>query len=1458
MTAAGEAGVAGTSFPDAAVLRVFASPPQAGAADDALGVGFLVDERHALTCAHVVAAALGLAPGETPPEGTRVRVDVPLLPAAGTPAAAVTASVVLWGPSQAPGGTDLAVLRLAGAVPGAVPAWLADVEPAAVRGHAAQLVGFPEGRGQGVWHEGVLRGRQADGQIQVDRAGSGYRVTRGFSGGPVWDRELGGVVGMLARAELGETAAAFVIPVAQLTAAWPLLADLTRPPSPFRSLEPFEEAHAAAFFGRDADSDAIARVVGQQRWTTLVGPSGCGKSSLAMAGVAPRRRAAGDTVAVLRPAHHSTALRGLAAVLLDLLDPDCPEAEKFARTSAVAAEISRHGLREIATRVLRVQHAGRLLIVVDQFEELLDEEAFAPDDIAALADALDLRRPRPPHIPQPAGPAQPPPPAQPLRSLLPPPAVAVLAVLRTDFLGPVLAHPRLGLLAKQRIEALEPVRREQLADIVTKPVDAIPAVGYDDALVARILSDAGDAPGVLPLLSFTLAELWDHQRGGRLTHDAYDRLGGVDGALGRHADSAWAQCVGDGDEEHAERLLTRLVRTPLGTETPVRRLVTRAELNEQEWRIAQRLAGARLLVLGRGRAQAEPGPVGADPAPVDGGSGPAGTDPASGAAAPEAPAETVELAHEALISRWDRLSSRVTADRVFLDWRENLQLDLERWEKAGRPRDLLPGATTLEAAQRWLPDRTGELGDSQREFLHQGRVHRRRITRRRRTVMALFGALLLIVSATAAVAIDQRQTVVHQRDRATSAQVAALAQSLGRTDPQLARRLAVAADRLGDTPEAWSALLATRYQPEKRAVKLPPFDVTAADLDSTGRILVAAGGTEIGLWDTQTGRRLGSHRTATRVENIALSADASTVAVTTDDGALTVLDAPGLTPRGRSGYPAGGTSFALSATGAFLASSRQTDSGTYPYVITVWDTRTGKVVLHRGFAGSVSFSFSPDEKLISLSGVPENGVTWFDLHTGKPLPTPDFGFKPQDDPGPVAFGDDGQHVAVPTGRGLLLVDLFGSKVVYRQMLSVPSLGNGHQGDVHFSHGSAFLAVGFEVWDATFPDDPLITYPTVQSDCMAGTFRFSADTSEERCFGDDGVFRTLDISGLTPHGKRTELTAPATATSRDGSTIALADGRTAEIWSTRPLARRMVLKLPAVDRIMLSDDGRLLAAQSAFDPVQLWDLARRTRLGTLPGYVGGLTQTVAISPDDRWYATYDRVGDGAAGGAYVYALRFYDLRTMKLIRKTTFTLKTGLLDLSTKVVFRPDGKAVAVTPLLGLVAFPSGKVLVPGTAARNLDGFGPGGTTAYTDPGTAQSNLTFLDPRTLSPVGEPLNVGDVAVSDVPVAHSPDGRLIAPLYDDTAGTPPPADRVGLWDLRNRRQLGPALTGPHSEIELTAFTADDSTLVTLDLKGDFVTYTVSPAGLVHELCAMAGGGLTRQEWKAHVPDVPYRKTC
>jgi S1-C subfamily serine protease len=178
-----------------------------------VGVGFLVTDRRVLTCAHVVAAALRLRHGTPGVPQADLQLDFPLL----APGQVSTARVVQWRP-----GADVAGLELAAQPPPrAAPVRL--VTAGDLWGHSFRAFGFPSGYEQGVWASGVLRGRQADGWLQIeDVKQTGYLVAPGFSGGPVWDDVLDGVVGMIVAADTRERIkAAFLIPADVLAAAWP-------------------------------------------------------------------------------------------------------------------------------------------------------------------------------------------------------------------------------------------------------------------------------------------------------------------------------------------------------------------------------------------------------------------------------------------------------------------------------------------------------------------------------------------------------------------------------------------------------------------------------------------------------------------------------------------------------------------------------------------------------------------------------------------------------------------------------------------------------------------------------------------------------------------------------------------------------------------------------------------------------------------------------------------------------------------------------------------------------------------------------------------------------------------------------------------------------------------------------------------------------------------------------------
>ncbi|MGD3112711.1 trypsin-like peptidase domain-containing protein [Streptomyces sp. YGL11-2] len=741
------------------------------------GAGFLVADRTAVTCAHVVSAALGTPEEQPPDDAARLLVSVPLSSGPVIGGDGVPARIVHFAADD-----DVAVLQLEEAIPHGRPVTLVDA--ADVWGHPARIFGFPQGRPAGVWHAGVLRSRQSEGRIQTDLASDGYRVSGGFSGSPVWDEDLAAVIGMVAVAESGEPSASYLIPTDVLLRSWEPLRALTQPVSPFRGLAPFQEADAASFHGREEESDELTARIAAERQVCLVGPSGSGKSSLALAGVVPRLRAQGFSVGVLRPASGNRPLSALAATLLPLLEPDLTAVERLDKLPSMVRVLSRHGVADSVAAIGERHGTRGLLLVVDQFEELL---VLAPDKVGELADALytaDL-----------------------------PPTLHVLTTLRADFLEAALAHQQVGAILRNRLYALSAPSPQQLRAIVTAPVSTLPGIAYEPGLVERVLSDAGEEPGALPLLGFTLDRLWHSQRSGFLTHEAYQALGGVAGAVGHHAERLWNAHVPEPAVPAAHHLFASLVRVPLTASAVTRRTALRSELNAESWDIAQAFTDARLLVTNR---------------------------------SPEG-VETVEAAHEALISGWRRLADWVEEDRAFLAWRETLRHDHERWDSNGRTPDLLPTRTALESAERWLQDRGTFLTQTEKDYLRRGKEHRHARKRQRRALVTTLTFLTVLALLLGSLFAYYRYVSGQRAAESTSRALAQRSADISPSDPVLSVMTALASYRTSPTDQARDALL-------RAQLAYPADQRMLSGSDGSVRGLAASEDGEVVLVHSQAGK----------------------------------------------------------------------------------------------------------------------------------------------------------------------------------------------------------------------------------------------------------------------------------------------------------------------------------------------------------------------------------------------------------------------------------------------------------------------------------------------------------------------------------------------------------------------------------------------------------------------------
>ncbi|MFI0936891.1 trypsin-like peptidase domain-containing protein [Streptomyces sp. NPDC021019] len=1412
MTSSGEVNSLARSGALAAHSGVFqVLAPDGGIA----GAGFLTEGGTGFTCAHVVDAA-----GQHP--GGQVEVLFPCLPDAPRVMAAVVAEQ--W---RAPEAEDVAVLRLQVVPSGArgMPVGAS----AGSRGHQVYSYGFPSqappggrfGYGEaGDW----LPGGGATGRLlQLTKAND---LTTGFSGGPVVDELTGLTIGMVTSIAspdryLKGLGTAFATPAEVLRYVRPELAEDEA--CPYLGLEPFTDKQADWFHGReDAVERVLATMRGNRRLLMLLGPSGAGKSSLVNAGVLP---ALARGIIPGSDRWLTVRARPGQDLLTELEASGLPGTVAEGLTSAAQARLDGEPGHD------------HLLLVIDQFEELLTQSAepsqtHSEDQrLRAIDQLMKLSRS---HT-----------------------AVTVLLVMRNDFYAPLstLAPGLMDVALPGLCNVPETLSRGDLQEIITRPAVAVGlplATGLADRIVDDILEIDPVARQVpvtlLPPLQLALRQLWlRRDYDGSLTHEAYERIGRVTGSLSDLCNDAFGELPAD-RQPTARRILTALVRPADEVDgIPATR---------------QRVPLTRLRALA-----ADPRGPGSDTdgafdnaiaaltryriITTDGATTPVGEPPGEPAA---------ELIHDTLIRGWADLRDWVTEDRHFQVWLKRATEQQVSHAKSGLPGDLLNGSLLTDgedwADQRPLPEEITVLLKTSRQ--HQ----RSQLSRTKRINVFLATALALALIA-AGVAFQQRQTVVGQRDRAASAQVAGTAESLRRTAPQLARRLAVASARLGDTPESRSALFTLNNQQEDEVLRLPGYVVSTSALDETGHTLIAAGGTRVGIWNVDTRRQTGHYNARSKVRYVTLSADGRTAAVSTEDGKTRLLDATNARPLGTHTYPSGRDVYqprvALSPHGTYLR-AEGIDADLKP-TMAIWDTRTAeKIITTTGGSFPVwNTSFSPDERILSLPYANSKGqpFTWYDTRTRKKIPVPDLKLSTEEFPGPVVFSPDGKLAALSMNGGKVRV--YDRAENY---LSTELTGGGDSAlyPLRFSQDSRYLAQGGAIWETAFVGGqatPLMHYSTTDSECFSDNgLLFTADNSGLRCVGIDGAVRSLDISSVTKAPKGTGELYSESAISADRRTLALLNSSSIEIWSLLTHTKRTTIPSPGAlaDNPTLSPDGRLLAVQSSLTKIDLWDLAEKNKLGTFPTPLdwkqrSGALQEFAFSPDNRSFAAQVVMPDGTN------ALRFWDLTTMHRIRDVR--AKLGYDGNGSAVLFDPSGTSVIAAPNFGRVAFPSGRIITKSAGNLQMNAISNDGSTVYSYPQEFQPYLRILDARTLLPAGEDLRTGAVSTeSGDTVAVSPDGRLFATVHRE----PDEQAQITVWDSRTRSQLGPPFTGtldPLGSVVALAFAPDGSVLASVDKDGRFLTHPVTPAKLIRELCTKSGY-LTKQEWEAHIPDVPYRRTC
>ncbi|CAM2069753.1 Non-specific serine/threonine protein kinase [Sulfidibacter corallicola] len=480
---------------------------------------------------------------------------------------------------------------------------------------------------------------------------------------------------------------------------------------PFRGLKAFREEDRDFFFGREAMVQRLNLHMERFPFLALLGPSGSGKSSVIHAGLVPLLRERGHRIASFTPA--SNPIEECALALCSLLAEDGGSATDLANLRS-RLTTDPEGLHRVLAEAAGSTPRTGFILIVDQFEELFTQtrDRQATDHfLAILLHAVERR------------------------------TLAVILTMRSDFLGECAGRPDLNSFVGDHMVLLPMMDREALSQAVVEPASRT-GLHFETGLVEKILDDVHGEAGNLPLLEHALLELYERRRGKLLTAAAYHGIGGIEGALTKRAEAVFQNLTPAGQIALRKMFTLCLVHRNEAANVTRRRstraaLIAAAEDRALAEDLLHQFVSARLWTTWRDE--------------IRGG-------------------ELVDVAHEALIRKWERIRTWMAEDREIIRRLSNLRQLAARWQEAGRPRDDLPRGNGLFRMLEVAEHRLVSLGEVERAFLAEA-CKQRDLRKNQILAVSVSGFLLaLIATVLFFQARSANQRALREQARARQAQ----------------------------------------------------------------------------------------------------------------------------------------------------------------------------------------------------------------------------------------------------------------------------------------------------------------------------------------------------------------------------------------------------------------------------------------------------------------------------------------------------------------------------------------------------------------------------------------------------------------------------------------------------------------------------------------------------------------